>query len=102
MEILRSSPEGVDLNKAAEQIGVKKRRLYDITNVLEGVGALKKISKNVVKQMSEGLTRHILNTLLTYKPWTIYVKVRCSLPKAQLGKIIIWYCVVITLMLCNS
>eukprot|EP01086_Lenisia_limosa_P005644 TRINITY_DN2288_c0_g1_i1.p1 TRINITY_DN2288_c0_g1~~TRINITY_DN2288_c0_g1_i1.p1 ORF type:complete len:263 (+),score=45.23 TRINITY_DN2288_c0_g1_i1:217-1005(+) len=54
MEILRSSPEGVDLNKAAEQIGVKKRRLYDITNVLEGVGALKKISKNVVKQIDPG------------------------------------------------
>lgn len=27
----------VDLNKVASQLGVRKRRVYDITNVLEGI-----------------------------------------------------------------
>jgi hypothetical protein len=28
------------LNSAAEQLGVEKRRLYDITNVMEGIRVL--------------------------------------------------------------
>ena len=27
----------VDLNRVASQLGVRKRRVYDITNVLEGI-----------------------------------------------------------------
>lgn len=30
---------------------VKKRRIYDITNVLEGVGLLQKKSKNIVQRV---------------------------------------------------
>lgn len=40
-----SSPEvngDLDLNLAVSELGVQKRRLYDITNVLEGVGLIKK------------------------------------------------------------
>eukprot|EP00088_Acartia_fossae_P037251 TRINITY_DN3841_c0_g1_i1.p1 TRINITY_DN3841_c0_g1~~TRINITY_DN3841_c0_g1_i1.p1 ORF type:complete len:593 (-),score=166.58 TRINITY_DN3841_c0_g1_i1:516-2294(-) len=38
----------VDLNKASESLQVQKRRIYDITNVLEGVGLVEKKSKNTV------------------------------------------------------
>jgi hypothetical protein len=38
----------IDLNDAAVQLGVQKRRIYDITNVLEGVGLIEKRSKNVI------------------------------------------------------
>ena len=36
----------LDLNVAAEQLGVQKRRIYDITNVLEGIGLIEKRTKN--------------------------------------------------------
>lgn len=48
--LLKSSPNGVlDLNIAAEQLSVQKRRIYDITNVLEGIGILEKRSKNNIQ-----------------------------------------------------
>ncbi|KAG5003234.1 hypothetical protein AAZX31_10G073400 [Glycine max] len=36
----------LDLNKAAETLEVQKRRIYDITNVLEGIGLIEKKLKN--------------------------------------------------------
>ncbi|KAL1352174.1 hypothetical protein HN51_016165 [Arachis hypogaea] len=36
----------LDLNKAAETLEVQKRRIYDITNVLEGIGLIEKKIKN--------------------------------------------------------
>ena len=36
------------MNEAAETLDVQKRRIYDITNVLEGVGLIEKRSKNVI------------------------------------------------------
>ncbi|XP_026323414.1 transcription factor E2F2 [Hyposmocoma kahamanoa] len=48
--LLKSSPNGVlDLNIAAERLSVQKRRIYDITNVLEGIGILEKRSKNNIQ-----------------------------------------------------
>eukprot|EP00520_Triparma_pacifica_P020065 CAMPEP_0118653430 /NCGR_PEP_ID=MMETSP0785-20121206/11826_1 /TAXON_ID=91992 /ORGANISM="Bolidomonas pacifica, Strain CCMP 1866" /LENGTH=138 /DNA_ID=CAMNT_0006545971 /DNA_START=394 /DNA_END=807 /DNA_ORIENTATION=- len=45
--LLTSSPTSVlDLNFAAESLGVQKRRIYDITNVLEGIELIEKRSKN--------------------------------------------------------
>ena len=38
----------VDLNRAAADLGVQKRRIYDITNVMEGVGLITKEGKNFV------------------------------------------------------
>lgn len=44
-----SSPQlSVDLNEATELLGVPKRRIYDITNVLEGIGLIDKSSKNKI------------------------------------------------------
>ncbi|TYZ62026.1 hypothetical protein PybrP1_011528 [[Pythium] brassicae (nom. inval.)] len=47
VDLIQSSPTGdLDLNSAAISLGVQKRRIYDITNVLEGIGLIEKTSKN--------------------------------------------------------
>lgn len=44
IDLLENSPDGViDLNVASVQLNVQKRRIYDITNVLEGIGILEKV-----------------------------------------------------------
>jgi hypothetical protein len=49
VSLFHSDPSGtVDLNKASIGLGVQKRRIYDITNVLEGIGLVEKKSKNTV------------------------------------------------------
>jgi len=49
VSLFHSDPNGtVDLNKASINLGVQKRRIYDITNVLEGIGLVEKKSKNTV------------------------------------------------------
>ena len=48
--LLQSAENGIlDLNLASVTLAVQKRRIYDITNVLEGIGLLKKISKNNIQ-----------------------------------------------------
>ncbi|XP_026466466.1 transcription factor E2F2-like isoform X2 [Ctenocephalides felis] len=50
VQLLENSPDGVvDLNVASIQLDVQKRRIYDITNVLEGIGILEKKSKNNIQ-----------------------------------------------------
>lgn len=50
VHLLKTSPDGVmDLNVASEKLEVQKRRIYDITNVLEGIGILEKKSKNNIQ-----------------------------------------------------
>ncbi|VDM26150.1 unnamed protein product [Toxocara canis] len=39
----------LNLNEAAEKLGVQKRRLYDITNVLEGIDMIEKMGKNSIR-----------------------------------------------------
>ena len=39
----------IDLNEAASELKVQKRRIYDIRNVLEGIGLIEKSFKNKVK-----------------------------------------------------
>lgn len=49
-DLIEKSPNGVvDLNKASQELQVQKRRIYDITNVLEGIGILEKKSKNNIQ-----------------------------------------------------
>lgn len=49
VHLLKCAPGNkVDLNKAASDLGVQKRRIYDITNVLEGIGLIQKEAKNHV------------------------------------------------------
>uniref|UniRef100_A0A668UPR6 E2F/DP family winged-helix DNA-binding domain-containing protein n=1 Tax=Oreochromis aureus TaxID=47969 RepID=A0A668UPR6_OREAU len=49
-ELLRCSTDGVlDLNVVCRELGASKRRIYDITNVLEGIQLIKKKSKNHIQ-----------------------------------------------------
>lgn len=55
-QLLAQSSDGVlDLNQAADALNVQKRRLYDITNVLEGVRLIKKKSKNNIQWLGSTL-----------------------------------------------
>jgi len=50
IDLLKQAGEGdLDLNTAVQSLGVQKRRIYDITNVLEGVGLIEKKTKNYVR-----------------------------------------------------
>ena len=54
VHLLRRSPDNrLDLNRAAADLGVQKRRIYDITNVLEGIGLIQKEGKNHVAWNTE-------------------------------------------------
>ncbi|CAG8438194.1 2038_t:CDS:2 [Funneliformis caledonium] len=50
VNLLMGAKDGdLDLNTAATALEVQKRRIYDITNVLEGIGLIEKNSKNHVR-----------------------------------------------------
>ncbi|KAB5539924.1 hypothetical protein PHYPO_G00094730 [Pangasianodon hypophthalmus] len=50
MDLLHSAPEGIlDLNEATEKLGTRKRRVYDITNVLNGIKLIAKKSKSKIQ-----------------------------------------------------
>jgi len=49
----------LDLNEAALQLGVQKRRIYDITNVLEGINLMKKMMKNQIKWTGGNINEYI-------------------------------------------
>ncbi|CAD6264337.1 unnamed protein product [Miscanthus lutarioriparius] len=50
INLLQGAEDGtLDLNKAAETLEVQKRRMYDITNVLEGVHLIEKGLKNMIR-----------------------------------------------------
>ncbi|XP_029427808.1 transcription factor E2F2-like isoform X2 [Rhinatrema bivittatum] len=56
IHLLSESEDGVlDLNRAAEVLEVQKRRIYDITNVLEGIQLIRKKSKNNIQWMGTGI-----------------------------------------------
>ncbi|XP_019199609.1 PREDICTED: transcription factor E2FB-like [Ipomoea nil] len=50
INLIKHSEDGIlDLNKAADTLEVQKRRIYDITNVLEGIGLIEKKLKNRIQ-----------------------------------------------------
>lgn len=64
--MLRGSPDGVvDLNTACEVMSVQKRRIYDITNVLEGVKLIQKESKNKIRWVGGGEVTEKMSTQRT-------------------------------------
>lgn len=65
IHLVESSRNGVvDLNIASEKLEVQKRRIYDITNVLEGIGILEKKSKNNIQW------KYVVN-INVYSPATV-------------------------------
>ncbi|NXC93920.1 E2F6 factor, partial [Certhia familiaris] len=56
MALLKKAPDGVlDLNQVATTLGVRKRRVYDITNVLDGIDLIQKRSKNLIQWIGNNL-----------------------------------------------
>ena len=57
ISLIRDSKDNlsVDLNDAATKLDVQKRRIYDITNVLEGIGLIEKTIKNKIKWKAEDI-----------------------------------------------
>ncbi|KAJ7340909.1 hypothetical protein JRQ81_004196 [Phrynocephalus forsythii] len=50
MDLVKMAPQGVlDLNEVSRMLGVRKRRVYDITNVLDGIHLIQKRSKNLIQ-----------------------------------------------------
>lgn len=62
--LLQEAEDGVlDLKMAADQLAVRqKRRIYDITNVLEGIGLIEKKSKNSIQWKGASLTAGSFDT----------------------------------------
>ncbi|XP_029903038.1 transcription factor E2F6 isoform X2 [Myripristis murdjan] len=53
LELMLASPDGVlDLRQVAASLHTRRRRVYDITNVLDGVCLIKKQSANTIKWIS--------------------------------------------------
>ncbi|XP_020245154.1 transcription factor E2FB-like isoform X2 [Asparagus officinalis] len=58
LNLLQQAEDGtLDLNRAAEILDVQKRRIYDITNVLEGVGLIEKKLKNMIRWKGNDISR---------------------------------------------
>ncbi|XP_026665351.2 transcription factor E2FB-like isoform X1 [Phoenix dactylifera] len=58
INLLQQADDGtLDLNRAAEILDVQKRRIYDITNVLEGVGLIEKTLKNRIRWKGIDMSR---------------------------------------------
>lgn len=55
VEVKKAEKGILDLNDASKKLGVQKRRIYDITNVLEGIGLIEKKSKNHVHWKGSGI-----------------------------------------------
>ena len=49
----------LNLENITQKLNIKKRRLYDLTNVLEGIGYLKKYKKNIM-EITPDFLRQIL------------------------------------------
>ncbi|EFJ09877.1 hypothetical protein SELMODRAFT_229421 [Selaginella moellendorffii] len=57
INLIDQAEDGVlDLNNAADTLHVQKRRIYDITNVLEGIGLIEKKLKNRIRWKGLGLS----------------------------------------------
>lgn len=49
IDLLEATDDGIiDLNIASTQLNVQKRRIYDVVNVLEGIGILEKVSNRII------------------------------------------------------
>jgi len=57
IELLKKAPnQTLDLNRAVDKLGVQKRRIYDITNVLEGINLIQKNGKNHISWIGPDAT----------------------------------------------
>ncbi|KAI1319343.1 E2F transcription factor 3 [Mortierella claussenii] len=59
IQLLKDESGTLDLNKTAGKLKVQKRRIYDITNVLEGIDLIEKFKKNNVRWKGVAATSSI-------------------------------------------
>lgn len=78
ISLLQQSKDGsINLNEASGILQVQKRRIYDITNVLEGVGLLHKTYKNNI-QLRGGLKDYFCGNAQAIAPTSAFTKGRES------------------------
>lgn len=56
--VRESGRETININDIVKKLKVKKRRIYDITNVLEGIGYIKKHAKNEISWIKQDALSH--------------------------------------------
>jgi transcription factor E2F3 len=56
-----SGGKPVDLNEVVRKLKVQKRRIYDITNVLEGIGYIEKCGRNEIQWKGDSAANEHLN-----------------------------------------
>ncbi|XP_017266670.1 transcription factor E2F1 isoform X2 [Kryptolebias marmoratus] len=62
LNLLSQSADGVvDLNWASQVLDVQKRRIYDITNVLEGIQLISKKSKNNIQWLGNRIDANLVS-----------------------------------------
>jgi transcription factor E2F3 len=54
--LINANGEEVDLNTAGHSLGASKRRLYDVTNVLAGIGVVERCGKARVRWVRNAVT----------------------------------------------
>ena len=58
ISLVKQVDDGIlDLNKATDTLEVQKRRIYDITNVLEGIGLIEKRLRNRIRWKGLSVSR---------------------------------------------
>ncbi len=62
--IRKSGRNTVNINELVKELKVKKRRIYDITNVLEGIGYVQKHAKNEISWIRTEVLNNFSNSLL--------------------------------------
>lgn len=55
VDLIQSADGAIDLNSVASKLQVQKRRIYDITNVLDGIGLIEKKPKGNVLWKGSGI-----------------------------------------------
>lgn len=74
MDLVKTAPDGVlDLNEVATTLGVRKRRVYDITNVLDGIHLIQKISKNLIQWVWVGFETSDFWNNKTQQCWVMFI-----------------------------
>ena len=59
IELMNSNKGELELNAAADLLGVQKRRIYDITNVFEGLGMIVKVGQSDVRYSNDIGSRYL-------------------------------------------
>ena len=85
IRMIQDSPQKtVDLNDAAKDLMVQKRRIYDITNVLEGIGLIEKSVKNKIRwKGTERMLAHSVGESSAHQTHFVNQELKAELDKIR-------------------